>query len=174
MRSTRTKTIVMRNYRVASGIAACSLAFALAAPVADAEEVLCKKLVGTFATTPVLDCPDSPIGVCTKGKLDGDLQGEYLYAFRTLAMSMDESGKRAFTAFSVITIGDGLLRTEDAGMLDSGAMMDATPYVSTGTATEATGVFAGNRVTFVVRGGLSVAGTMGTYEATLCGESPRG
>ena len=164
---------------LASGVAVGLLGFALSAPsFADRgnHNGHCKDIEGPFTSVlvPPPQCT-SPVGLCTLGDLEGDLDATYSFTFATLVPDDDQvnhPGRMLYTGTSVITLkhGNTQMFSDDEGFLDPDqadpmAYFATTVHVLRGThgAKHTTG-------TLVASGVLNFATgqAVGSYEGELC------
>jgi hypothetical protein len=131
-----------------------------------ADEHECQERTGTFASTIVPDCQDSPVRLCTSGRLAGGIEGDYYFVFQSFGPHPSDPGKQTYTGVSKITTRDGVIETDDTGVLD-GSPEQTAGFVTTAEVAGGTGA---QRGTFVATGTLQRGAAEGTYEAKLCGK----
>jgi hypothetical protein len=114
----------------------------------------------------------SPVGFCTHGQLGGDFKAQYDFVAATLQSANDPNDptKFLFSGHSVITTPDGVMNTDDNGVVHIVAGLTTAPFATTILIVSGTGRFAGATGTFVDRGisDLTTGGNSGTYIAQIC------
>lgn len=136
-------------------------------PASCADEHACQLLTGTFASTVVPNCQDSPVGLCTSGRLSGDFEGDYYFVFQSFGPHPSDPAKQTYTGVSKITTQAGVVETEDTGVLD-GPPDQTAGFVTNAEVVRGTGVYEESRGTFVATGTLQRGAAQGTYDAKLC------
>jgi hypothetical protein len=115
----------------------------------------------------------SPVGLCTHGHLGGDFKGQYDFVAATLESANDPNDPTEFlfTGHSVITTPDGVMNTNDNGVIHISAGATTAPFATTILIVSGTGRFAGATGTFVDRGtsDLTTGSNSGNYIAQICG-----
>jgi hypothetical protein len=137
-------------------------------PASCADEHECETLTGTFASNVVPDCQDSPVRLCTSGRLAGGFEGDYYFVFQSFGPHPSDPGKQTYTGVSKITTRAGVIETDDTGVLD-GSPEQTAGFVTTAEIARGTGAHEEARGTFVATGTLQRGAAEGTYEAKLCG-----
>ena len=128
----------------------------------------CEALTGTFSSVAVPACEDSPVGLCTQGELQGDLDGEYYFVFETLAPDPNDPSKFAYTGYSVITTDTGTIYTEDTGGVDAVPPDQPADLETTAAIAYGTRKYRKTTGTFVATGVLQLGTAEGSYVATVC------
>lgn len=113
----------------------------------------------------------SPVGLCTHGKLDGDFPAVYDFVAATLQSANDPNDptEYEYTGHTVITTPDGLIYTNDNGVVHiSGAA--TAPFATTILIASGTGRYADASGTFLDRGTstLATGANTGQYIAQVC------
>jgi hypothetical protein len=150
------------------------LAFATLLPAAARGDQQCKPVVGSFEAQVVADGCESPVGLCTAGRVWGGIQGNYEFTMTSFAPT-PEAGEVPtiffFTGRSTVLLksGDTVLGI-DTGSIDVGAGGFASLITfkgGTGAAATASGQIR-------LRGELDqLAGTTsGDYIGTICTSAP--
>jgi hypothetical protein len=150
-----------------------------AGPAVFAEDGHCRSVDGPFSSV-LVEPPEctSPVGLCTHGDLEGDLEANYDFTAATLAPANDPAhpGRLHYTGTSVITLkhGNTVMYSDDTGDLDpdatGNAMFITTAHVIRGTRS------AKNTVgTLIASGTLSFATGQATggYTGELCKDNDR-
>lgn len=138
------------------------------------ERVECRNFDGPFSsdTVPPPTCT-SPIGLCTHGLLQGDFPADYDFTFYTLQSTEDPTDPTAFvyTGHSVVTRKDGVIHTDDSGIIHIPAT-GTSPFVTTAVAALGTGRYTGVTGAFVASGNLdfTTGHAVGSYFAHLCSD----
>lgn len=118
----------------------------------------CHDVSGTFTAIAPPQCP-SPVGICTHGRLSGDLSATYDF----VATGVTAGG--ALTGHSTITLDNGaVIFGSDTSVLGSDGSFVTTVHIVGGTRqyAHATGMLvAPGRF-------LANGGTEGTYSGTIC------
>lgn len=130
----------------------------------------CETYEGTFASFVVSPCDDSPLtpqSLCTRGTLEGDLEGEYYFVFETMVPDPNVPGQLVYTGYSVITTDKGTIYTEDSGHVDANLAM-AADLETTAQISYGTKKYRKRTGTFVATGVLENGQAGGSYEATIC------
>jgi hypothetical protein len=126
----------------------------------------------TSVTIPPPECT-SPVGLCTRGQLRGDLDGTYEFVADTLVPAADPSHPSRFfyTGHSTITPkrGRGQLFGEDHGFLDMNPA-GKSPFVTTVLIMSGTKRWTHVTGTIVAEGDLVLATgeATGSYTGALC------
>jgi len=93
----------------------------------------CSALAGPFTSTLGAPC-SSPLGLCTHGKLSGELEANYDFTFLTLVSANDPADptKSVYTGTSVVTFldGSGVLYTDDTGTIHTPVDGSPAPFVT--------------------------------------------
>lgn len=160
----------MLKGRISPIVAVASL-FAGLATTQVADAYSCKQVSGPFTsqfdTGP--GCPDSPIGQCTHGVLQGDLAGTYEFSFHTMVPDPTVPGKFDYTGASVITLSQTgkIIYGNDTGSITFGGTTAFMTFVS---------IVGGTRNFANADGNLAASGTLdlvtgqatGTYSGAVC------
>lgn len=146
------------------------LSLASSAQAKDEHEKKCREVSGTFSSVTVPNCPDSPVGLCTKGVLEGELAGDYYFIFESFAPHPTDPTKTTYTGTSVITTDDGVIHTDDTGVVDAVPPDQPAEFVTTADIVDGTGKYKKTDGEFVAAGTLAFGAAEGTYDATLCKE----
>ena len=136
----------------------------------DKHEKKCREVSGTFSSVTVPNCPDSPVGLCTQGVLEGELAGDYYFIFESFTPHPTDSTKTTYTGTSVITTEDGVIYTDDTGVVDAVPFDQPAEFVTTAEIVDGTGRYEKRGGEFIAAGTLVFGSAAGSYEATLCKE----
>ncbi|MET0340752.1 MAG: hypothetical protein ABW252_07105 [Polyangiales bacterium] len=139
----------------------------------DKDKKHCDDLQGTFSSVAVANCPDSPIGLCTQGVLEGDLDGDYYFVFETMVPHPTDPTKLAYTGYSVITTQQGIIYTDDTGVVDAAAPTDPADLITEAEIVDGTKKYKKKTGAFVASGVLQFGAAEGTYDATICKEKDK-
>ena len=135
------------------------------------EELSCTALYGPFSSQVGEPC-DSPIGLCTHGMLEGELEATYDATFDTMVPANDPSdpSKLLYTGTSVVSAldGSGVIYTEDTGEIRTNP--DGTSsFVTKAVIVDGTKSFKKTDGGFVAVGTLNQLGASeGSFSAVLC------
>lgn len=154
-------------------VTVCALSFlplTSSALAQDKHEKKCRELSGTFSSVTVPNCPDSPVGLCTQGVLEGELEGDYYFIFESFLPHPTDPTKTTYTGTSVITTDDGIIYTDDTGVVDSVPPDQSAEFVTTAEIVDGTGTYKKKDGEFVAAGTLVFGAAEGTYDATVCKE----
>lgn len=133
----------------------------------------CSAFTGPFSS--ILGAPcSSPIGLCTHGKLSGELEADYDFTFLTLVPANDPTDptKSVYTGMSVVTFhdGSGVLYTDDTGVIHTPADGSPAPFVTKAIVDHATKRLHGTLGGFIAPGSIvfQTGIATGSYSAILC------
>ena len=140
----------------------------LAGTSASAETV---KVNGPFTSTVEFGCLDSPIGLCTHGLLDGDLEGTYYFIFDSSgpAPTRKHPDRVVYTGRSIITLTSGeIIFGEDTGEMFTSNPF-STPFVTTVQVVGGEGDFTNVRGRIVASGLINFPANfaVGSYRGKL-------
>lgn len=142
--------------------------------VRSGDKTHCDELLGPFTSVVGTPCA-SPVGLCTHGRLEGDLAGQYDFTFETLVPANDPNDRFKFfyTGTSVVSAKEGTLTTHDTGVIHMLADNAPSPFVTNATVVAGTGKFQARRGEFVATGFLTFGNATGSYVAALCEEKTK-
>lgn len=152
-------------------MASCLVLFAAAA---QADDRRCNGIDGPFTSVTVAppECT-SPVGLCTRGDLRGELAGTYDFTAVTLVPASDPSHPNRFfyTGHSVIKprFGRGVIHGEDHGFIDMNPA-GKSPFVTTVLIMGGTRRWTHVTGSIVAEGDLTLATgqAVGSYTGALC------
>ena len=128
----------------------------------------CKKINGkvTLQALPPSTCP-SPISLCAKGSLSGDLAGSSAFIGTSQAATVDTSSTAVIlvTGDNTIQTSAGTLLTKDAIVLQT---TGAGNFGEVDTVVGGTGEWAGATGTFRAQGTFAGGGGQGDYVGEIC------
>ncbi len=159
----------------AAAVALFSLATGARADEGAARE--CRFVEGPFSSVVVAPpACTSPVGLCTHGSLKGEFPAEYDFTFSTLQSTNDPTDPSAFvyTGHSVLTTAQGVLHTNDSGILHMGAPGALSSFVTTASVASGTERYVGASGVFVATGTLdfTTGAATGTFVAQVCRSEP--
>jgi hypothetical protein len=137
------------------------------------KDLACAALYGPFTSQTGEPC-DSPVGLCTHGLLEGELEATYDFTFLTLEPANDPTDptKFVYTGVSVVTAidGSGTLYTDDTGVVHIPTDNSPASFVTKAVIVEGTDAYKKTVGGFVATGTLifSSGAAEGTYSAVLC------
>jgi hypothetical protein len=161
----------------ATGVAAAVLSVTAGARAEGDAQPECRFVEGPFSsvTVPPPACL-SPVGLCTHGFLKGEFPAIYDFTFATLQSTNDPSDPTAYvyTGHSVVTTTNGVIDTNDSGILHLGAAGALSPFVTTASIARGTERYEGASGVFVATGELDfvTGAAQGTFIAHVCRTEP--
>ncbi len=129
----------------------------------------CWDIEGDFSSAPVIEGCDSPIGFCTLGALEGDLDGSYAFTMFTSTPepTAEHPTREVFTGESVIETDCGTLYGDDTGEIwfdgEAGFVTRVTVWTGDGCFEDVTGEIVASGLL-----DLATGATDGTYTGELC------
>jgi len=140
-----------------------------------APETGCQQVRGTFTDVFLSGdacAPTSPILLCTRGQLEGDLSPAYDFFFTSQAPTHDHGPavRSHFAGKSHLTFSDGTLFSEDHGGITIKQKGDS-PFLTQIDIVSGTGAYAQvtGHLTAIGKADFSTGLGGGTYHGTLCG-----
>ena len=159
--------------RLAGALAVVAPALFAAGDLKADEGPSCRFALGPFSSDLVAPptCT-SPVGLCTHGTLGGDFPAIYDFTFSTLQSANDPTDptEYVYTGHSTVTTTQGVIHTNDSGVLHLTSTGTDEPFVTTASIATGTERYVGATGVFVATGTLNMntGESVGSFIAHVC------